>query len=151
MVFRARLTPIDLSNSKEGGKIMNQVPTFFVPAATPETQESVYVGFAEWCKCSLPKLEHRVYSITYIHDGEEWTATVGGHLHGIRRRTSRSRGKTIEGIIRLSDPALVLAIFPGEPFMVVTNHRIAGNVGSAWENPFFAGQPTSVACFTVDR
>ena len=130
---------------------MDQVPTFFVPAATLETQESVYAGFAEWCKCSVPKLEQRVYSITYIHDGEEWTATVGERLHGIRRRTSRSRGKTIERTIRLSDPALVLAIFPGEPFMVVTNHRIAGNVGSAWENPFFAGQPRSVSYFKVDR
>lgn len=129
---------------------MAQGATFFVPAATSENQESVYASFAEWCNCPIPKQEQRVYSITYTHDSEEWTATVGEHLHGIRRRTSRSRGKRIERTIQLSDPALVLAIFPGAVFIVVINHRIVGDVGSAWENPFFAGKPRSVIYFRVD-
>ncbi len=130
---------------------MPEIPTFFVPAATSENQESVYASFAEWCKCAVPALEKRIYSITYIHDSEEWTATVGESLRGIRRRTSRSGGRKVERTSHLSDPAIVLAIFPGSPFMVVTNHRIAGNVGSAWENPFFAGTPTSVTYFSFTK
>ena len=130
---------------------MPENPTFFVPAATPENRESVYASFAEWCKCPVPTLEKRIFSITYVHDGEEWTATVGESLRGTRLRTSRSGGRKTERTSHLSDPAIVLAIFPGSPFMVVTNHRIAGNVGSAWENPFFVGRPTSISYFSVTK
>lgn len=130
---------------------MTEAPVFFVPAATPENQEEVYAGFAKWCNTSIPKHTERVYSITYIHDGEEWTATVGEPLRGIRRQISRSRGKRVERKIQLSDPAIVLAIFPGDPFMVVTNHRVARDVGSAWVNPFLAGRPTSILYFSVDQ
>lgn len=129
---------------------MTEAPKFFVPAATPDNQESVYADFARWCGCAVPSPESRIYSITYVHDGEEWTATVGEHLRGIRHRTTRSRGKKIERTQHLSDPAIVLAIFPGVPYMVVTNHRIAGNVGSAWENPFLAGQPKSITYFSTE-
>lgn len=47
----------------------------------------------------------------------------------------------------LSDSAQVLAIFPGNPYLVVTNYRITDGVRSAWENPFMAGRPTSVTFF----
>ena len=130
---------------------MVEAPSFFLPAATPDNQESVYSDLAQWCHRSVPSLDRRIYSITYTHDGEEWTATVGERLHGTRRRTTRSRGKRIEQVQPVSDPAIVLAIFPGDPFVVVTNHRIGGNVGSAWENPFFAGRPSSVTYFSVAR
>ncbi len=123
-------------------------PAFFVPAATAENQESVYADFAKWCGRPVPSQDRRIYSITYMHDGTEWTATIGEHLRGMRRITTRSRGQKIERVQRVSDPAIVLAIFPGVPFMVVTNHRIAGNVGSAWENPFLAGQPTDITYFS---
>lgn len=128
---------------------MAEAPQFFVPAATPDNQESVYADFARWCGCPVPSLERRIYSITYVHDGEEWTATVGESLRGRRFRTTRSRGVKVEREQPVSDPAIVLAIFPGVPYMVVTNHRIGGrNVGSAWENPFLAGQPKSVTYFS---
>jgi len=128
---------------------MAETPMFFVPAATSENQESIYADFAKLCQSSVPKQEGRIYSITYVHDGEEWTATVGERLHGIQRKTSLSQGKKIERTIQLSDPATVLAIFPGTTFMVVTNHGISGNVGSAWENPFMAGNPKSVLYFAI--
>jgi hypothetical protein len=105
--------------------------------------------FAEWCHRPVPKLTERIYSITYVHDGEDWTATVGETLRGVRHRSTRSRGKKIERTLQLTDPAIVLAVFPGTPFMVVTNHRLAGNVGSAWGNPFMAGQPKSIMYFSV--
>lgn len=130
---------------------MNQAPEFFVPAAEPDNQESVYADLANWCGCAFPSPSERIYSITYVHDGEEWTATVGAPLRGTRHKIGRSHGKKVEHTIPLSDPAIVLAIFPGVPFMVVTNHRLAGNVGSAWENPFMAGQPRSVIRFSVPK
>jgi hypothetical protein len=130
---------------------MEKPPAFFVPAATPENQETVYVDLAKLGRCAVPLVERRIYSITYTHDGEEWTATVGQHLKGVRYRTSRVKGQKVEREQRLSDPAVVLAIFAGDPFFVVTNHRIVGNVGSRWENPFMAGRPDSVTYFSPEQ
>jgi len=127
---------------------MSNPPKFFVPAATDEDVEQVYASFAKDSRRPVPPPGERIYSITYVHDGEEWTATVGERLSGKRHTTSRSKGQSIERTQSVSDPAVVLAIFPGSPFVVVTNHRIVGNVGSKWENPFFAGQPTSVTKFS---
>jgi len=126
---------------------MSAPPAFFVPAATSENQEQVFGEFAKWCSVSPPSIDKRIYSIVFGHDSEIWTATVGETLHGERTRTSSVRGKRIERTIHVSDPALVLAIFPGSPFQVVTNHNIAGSAGSRWANPFLAGQPKSVTYF----
>jgi len=126
---------------------MTEAPPFFVPAATADNQESVYEGFAKWCHCNVPPMGQRIYSITLVHDGEEWIATVGQQLSGSTIADPRSRAKVRRFSRPVSDPALVLAIFPGNPYMVVTNHRLAGNVGSRWENPFMAGIPTSITYF----
>jgi hypothetical protein len=127
---------------------MEKPPAFFVPAATPENQESVYAEFAKQAgRSALPVID-RIYSITYRHDGEEWTATVGEKLKGVGYKTSRVKGEKIEKEFGLSDPAVVLAIFPGNPYIVITNHRIPRNVGSRWENPFMAGVPRSVTYFS---
>ena len=128
---------------------MTTPPAFFIPAATAETQESVLQEFAKRCGVSVPAVERRVYSIVFGHNGEVWAATVGESLRGEQTRTTKVRGKKVERTTQVSDPALVLAIFPGSPFMVVTNHNIAGNVGSRWANPFLAGQPKSITYFAV--
>jgi hypothetical protein len=128
---------------------MDKPPVFFVPAATSENQESVYAGLAKMAQTSLPPVSNRIYSITYTHDGEVWTATVGEKLKGVGYKTSRVKGKKLERVLRLSDPAVVLAIFPGNPYMVVTNHRIAVDVGSRWVNPFMAGVPDEVTYFSL--
>jgi hypothetical protein len=127
---------------------MTQTPAFFVPAATSENQEIVYAEFAKMCDASIPPMSKRIYSITFIHDRDEWTATVGEHLQGIHYKTTRSRGEKIEVTQPLCDPAIVLAIFPGDPYMVVTDKNILEGVGSAWVNPFMAGNPTHVEYFT---
>jgi hypothetical protein len=128
---------------------MAEAPQFFVPWATLDNQESVYADFAKWCNRAIPNLENRIYSITYVHDGEEWTATVGEPLRGKRFRITHSRGVRMEREQPISDPAVVLAILTGVPYIVVTNHGIGGrSVGSAWENPFFAGHPKSVTYFS---
>jgi hypothetical protein len=128
---------------------MTEVPAFFVPKATPENQESIYASFADSREIPIPILPERIYSITFIHNREEWIATVGQALRGSRHKTTRSIGKKVEQIVQLSDPAIVLAIFPGTPFTLFTNHRIDRNVGSVWENPFYVGEPKSVTHFPV--
>jgi hypothetical protein len=131
---------------------MREGPAFFVPAATPEEQESIYETFAGWCRKAVPPMTERIYSITYRHNGEEWTATVGEALRGTKTQIRRVSGRKSEVSIPTSDPAIVLAIFAGLPFFVVTNHRINGrSVGSAWENPFMAGQPESIIRFALPK
>ena len=133
---------------------MKTGPPFFVPNATVEEQEEVYLAFARMAGQSTPPLpEKRIYSIDYYHNGVNWTATVGETLKGIewpkeKKRSSLSPPSQPRPIHR-GDPATVLAIFPGDPYMVVTNHRIAGNVRSRWENPFMAGRPSSVTYFRL--
>ncbi len=124
------------------------VPSFFVPTIKPEYQEEAYSRFAKWCGAVVPELADRIYSISFTHDGQGWTATVGQTLRGMRRRHVRRRGKEVERATPLHDPAMVLAIFAGYPYMVVTNHRLPASVRSSWENPFMAGQPDSVTYFS---
>ncbi len=126
---------------------MSTTSRFFVPEATPDTQESVYASFAAWCRCPVPSRDRRIYSITYISKGTTWTATVGETLRGMRYVTTRSRGQKSEQVQYVADPATVLAIFEGVPFMVVTNQGMPRDVGSAWANPFLAGQPKFIAYF----
>lgn len=136
------------SASQRLADAMSQAPAFFVPAATVETQEFLYADFAKWCGVPVPPTTDRIYAIVFRHDGEVWHAVVGETMHGTRYTTHKVRGKKVERSQSVSDPALVLAIFPGSPFMVVTNHQVVGNVGSRWANPLLAGRPESVIRFS---
>lgn len=130
---------------------MPDVLSFFLPhfsdAVTADNQEEVYKAFAALCRQSPPS--RRIYSIDYRHDGSEWTATVGQQLKGVKITTTRSRGQKIERRLPVYDSATVLAIFPGDPYFVVTNCRFTEGVRSYWENPFMAGRPTSVTYFAT--
>ena len=127
---------------------MGKVPVFFVPMATPDTQEAKYAALAQLCERLVPSPDKRIYSVVFTHDGEEWTATVGQTLRGIRRRPVKSHGRDIgrEKVTRLSDPAIVLAIFNDR---VVTNHLLSDNVRSRWVNPFFVGGRAAITYFSV--
>jgi hypothetical protein len=129
----------------------SNTPEFFVPAASPESAESVYAGFAKMCGVATPSTTERVYSVTFKHDRDIWTATVGETMTGTRHSTRKLKGRSVETSQALADAAMVLAIFPGDPFMVVTNHRLVGNTGSRWENPFLAGRPESITHFSTAR
>lgn len=130
---------------------MSVIPPFFVPDALPEKQEELYTYLAKLCgKSALPMAE-RIYSMTYRHNGSEWTATVGESLSGTKSQIKRVRGQKTEIFIPVSDPAVVLAIFPGDPFFVVTNQGLAGNVRSGWTNPFMAGRPIRITRFAVSE
>ncbi len=120
---------------------------FFVPDR-PEgkSDEEVLAALAAVCQCPVPALGDRVYSITYRHDGEDWTSTVGKRSEGVRTRTVGRGSAAREVSTRLSDPSTVLAIFPGGPYIVITD----GARGSSWSNPFYmgAGQITHVEKFS---
>lgn len=98
------------------------------------------------CNRPPPLLLQRIFSIVYVHDGVHWTAKVGEQLRGAK--TTNRGGREIR--TPFSDPAIVLAIFPGDPYLVVTNKGPNfGNAKSAWENPFMAGRPMWVERFAV--
>ncbi|MEC4678961.1 MAG: hypothetical protein VST69_09445 [Nitrospirota bacterium] len=130
---------------------MNQTPVFFLPEATPETQEEMYAYLANWCGCSVPDIDKRIYSITFSPDREKWTAKVGESLRGVKEVTTRSKGKDTDRTKHVSDPAIVWAIFHGTPFMVVTNHNFDPNVCSIWGNPIMAAQPSNISYFSASQ
>lgn len=121
---------------------MEQSPAFFIPGVPAADEEEMYARMAAACSVGVPARGERIYSITFMSRGEEWTATVGEQLKGTKWERHKVRGETVERQAHLSDAAEILAIFPGYPFMVV---RTSGR--SAWENPFMAGTPESVIKF----
>lgn len=121
---------------------------FFIPNIDEGTDEEVYEGLADLCGRMPAEHGRRIESITFVHDGEEWIATVGSELRGTRTTSRRRKAGVVEVTERLSDGASVLAIFAGTPYIVVTNKGTPG-VRSRWENPFYAGQPTAVRYFAT--
>jgi len=117
---------------------MNEAPKFFVPAVPDaDKYEEVFETLAGLHGFKPPPADRRIYSITFVHDGEEWTATVGERMHGIRLPNRRSRSKKPAFPQPLFDQAVVMAIFPGDeqfPHKVLTN----GAQPSKWANPFMA-------------
>jgi hypothetical protein len=129
----------------------NRPPVFFVPHAEPEKQEAVFADLAKYASRPVLALSQRVYSISFTHDGEHWKATVGEALSGKRPEGRDRKGNLKTREQSLSDPAVVLAIFPGVPYVVVTTQYLAGNIRSKWENPFFVGKPSSITYFSWDK
>jgi hypothetical protein len=107
----------------------------------------VYTALAELCGVPVPELGKRIESITFRHDGEDWTATVGQRLSRTRTERKRRQGRMRDITTRLSDSATVQAIFAGIPYMVVTDAKPLGKVSSAWVNPLFAGEHPGVTYF----
>jgi hypothetical protein len=123
--------------------------TFFIPGLEPEQYEDTLASLAEICtkimgrEVAVPDPTQRVRSITWVHNGTEWTAEVGQMLRGERTELRQVRGRRTELARRLSDPAKVLVIFPGDPTLVFHD----GAAGTAWEQPFLAGIPRSIRRF----
>jgi hypothetical protein len=122
-------------------------PEFFVPEAEPDESDSAYAELATLAQRKVPPMMDRIYSITFAHDGTEWTATVGERLKGHTIADPRARAKMRRIERPRSDSATVLAIFAGSPYMVVTDGGAIAGGRTAWENPFMAGHPTSVTFF----
>jgi len=119
------------------------MPSFFVPHIDPEKHEEIYAELAQIAQRAVPLAGSRIYSITFRHNGETWTATVGETLKGTRIHT-KGRGRTrIEREVPVRDGSTVMAIFPGVPFMVWHD-----GASRHWTNPFMAGEPSSITYFT---
>ena len=118
---------------------MPKPPLFFLPFLPSELAEASYAHMAEKCEKIAPGPEGRVYSISFVPEGVVWVATVGKRLKG-HRTGHRATVKLIE------DPAMVLAIFPGTPYSIVTD--ALHNIGSNFENIFF-GTPMAVEYFSL--
>lgn len=113
---------------------MEAPPTFFIPDVLAEEQEAAYADMAAHANCAIPPLAERVYSITFKHDGIEWTATVGRHMRGIKGAMKKVNGTKVWKETPISTSTTIAAIFPGAPFVIFhTGGR------SEWANPFYAG------------
>jgi hypothetical protein len=122
--------------------VIEQSPLFFVPGKAADEQEQVFQHLANFAGRPVPA--QRIFSIRFMHDSVEWTATVGEKLRG--KRTIVKRGR--EYVQSHGDEATVMAIFPNDPYIVVTSRIPVGPDLSLWENPFMAGIPLSVLYFT---
>ena len=121
---------------------------FALPNITDdERAERIYAEFAKWSGRAVPPAESRIQCIRFRHDGENWVAEVGKPLSGMRVEEKRRKAGKVTVRTPLSDPAVVLAIFPGDPYMVVTDSRPVTGGYSAWCNPFMAGRPYDVVYF----
>ena len=120
---------------------------FFLPRASDDEQaERLYDALAEFAGCEPAPPGQRVHSIAFTQDGAQWVAEVGEEL--CRQRTTQQlrRGELIQRIETLSSTSRVLAVYPGTPFVVVTDTQPITGTPSEWANPFTA-QPDDVTWF----
>lgn len=122
---------------------------FFFPRADDDEQaERLYEALADFAGAEPAPAAQRVHSIAFSHDGASWVAQVGEELHG--RRTTRQvrRGELIERTEHLPSSSRVLAIYPGTPYVVVTDAQPITGAASEWANPFTA-RPDTVTFFDL--
>jgi hypothetical protein len=120
---------------------------FFLPRADDADQaERLYDALAEFAGCEPAPPGQRVASITFDVDGAQWSAAVGEPLAGRRTTSQLRRGELIERTEELGSPSRVLAIYPGTPFVVVTDAAPITSAPSEWANPFTV-TPATVTLF----
>ena len=122
---------------------------FFLPRASDDEQaERLYDALAEFAGCEPAPPGQRVQSITFTQDGAQWVAEVGEELSGRRTTRQLRRGELIERTEHLSSNSRVLAVYPGTPFVVVTDAQPITGTPSEWANPFTA-EPDEVTLFAA--
>jgi hypothetical protein len=94
-------------------------PRFFLPYLSPESEEASFAHLAKQCERAIPAPGAGVYSISFERGGTTWIATVGEQLRG--RKPIRVKRNETGQWRHIRDTASVLAIFPGEPYIVVTH------------------------------
>ncbi len=120
---------------------------FFLPRASDAEQaERLYDALAEFAGCAPAPAGQRVHSIAFTQDGAEWVAEVGEELSGRRTTQQLRRGELVERTEHLSSSSRVLAVYPGTPFVVVTDAQPITGTPSEWANPFSV-RPDRVTCF----
>ncbi len=120
---------------------------FFVPGMQddPETAELEYAALAELAGRSVPPRGARVYSIQFVTGSDRWTATVGQPWRGERLAPEHGDGEPVERLPCCS--AAVLAIFPGDAHVVVTEAFPLSATRCVWRNPLTTTDVTSVELF----
>jgi hypothetical protein len=122
---------------------------FFLPrAADDEQAERLYDALAEFAGCEPAPPGRRVRSITFTQDRAQWTAEVGEELSGRRSTQQLRRGELVERTEELSSSSRVLAVYPGTPYVVVTDAQPITGTPSEWANPFQV-QPDRVTYFSA--
>jgi hypothetical protein len=122
---------------------------FFLPRASDDEQaERLYEALAEFAGCEPAPPGRRVRSIAFTQDGARWVAEVGEELTGLRTTQQLRRGELIERTEQLSSTTRVLAVYPGTPYVVVTEAQPITGTPSEWSNPFQV-QPDQVSYFTA--
>ena len=83
----------------------------------------------------------RIAKIRFQHDGEEFEAEVGKSVH--RMAPYRQQ----------QDTAVVMAILPGEPWLIHTTAGIMGGQEgrSVWANSFLVGKRSVLGSWTFDE
>ena len=120
---------------------------FFLPRASDDEQaERLYEALAEFAGCEPAPPARRVRSIAFDQDGARWVAEVGEELRGQRTTRQLRRGELLERTETLTSTARVLAVYPGTPFVVVTDAAPITGTPSEWANPFTA-TPGDVVLF----
>src|SRR4051794_11199998 len=110
---------------------------FFLPRATDDEQaERLYEALAEFAGCEPAPPGRRVHSVTFRQDGAEGGAEGGRELHGERTTSLLRRGELLEHTEELTSTARVLAVYPGTPYLVVTDAEPITGTPSEWANPF---------------
>lgn len=118
---------------------MAAMVAFFLPRASDDEQaERLYDALAEFAGCEPAPRGERVHSIAFTQDGARWVAEVGAQLSGRRTTQQLRRGELVERTEELSSPTRVLAVYPGTPFVVVTDAQPITGTPSEWANPFTA-------------
>jgi hypothetical protein len=120
---------------------------FFLPRASDDEQaERLYDALAEFAGCEPAPPGQRVQSIAFTQDGARWVAEVGEELSGQRTTQQLRRGELLEHTETLASSTRVLAVYPGTPFVVVTDAQPITGTPSEWANPFHA-RPDRVTYF----
>lgn len=118
------------------------MPAFFLPNVEREKQEEAYREMGQRAGAGAFDVAEAVYSISWRHDGVDWTATVGETLCGVETvELGRGRNKTFRDVPRRTDDT-VLAIYPGDPFVIAHDSK-----SRTWNWPIYAGRPSRVVRF----
>jgi hypothetical protein len=126
---------------------MAAVAAFFLPRASDDEQaERLYEALAEFAGCEPAPPGQRVHAITFDQDGARWVAEVGAELRGERTTQQLRRGELLERTETLTSATRVLAVYPGTPYVVVTDAQPITGTPSEWANPFTA-RPDEVTLF----
>lgn len=119
---------------------------FFVGGVAETDAEAEYLRLAKTAGADAASSGRRVRQIFFRIGRESWVATVGQSPAGTRPVHRRQKGQLATTTEKLADESIVLAIFAGDPFLIVTTAAPAGAAESRWTGPVPA-KPSKIVYF----